>query len=328
MNKTKITLVTMAMGVFATLSTYAQVVSAPVLEAIQSSSFVQQISQYLTAIDTLYSNYDMVMNTITQIENQYRTIQQAVERAKSIDWDNIHFDGDFDIRNDIRDANMRVNKLLTQARTIKSALNTNIIRAPGSNISYSLADLCGAGDENKDLFTAAADIGGYMTDNMRAAADAAVKDISPEQGAAIMAKYGISPRNYWYALRTENQLKTAVGNAIAAATETAQQMEIEDADSKTNAIVNAALETLDSDGNPTEGALSMASMMLLRNLSSQLSDLKLAFREGIGLSSKKMLAEMNEKEARAATELEATKMQEYTNNRAPASFTAGNRKSK
>ncbi len=328
MKQIRTILIAMTMGTLTTISPHAQVVSAPVLEAIQSSSFVQQISQYLTAIDTLYSNYDMVMNTITQIENQYRTIQQAVERAKSIDWDNIRFDGDFDIRNDIRDANRRVNKLLTQARTIRNALTSNIIRAPGSNISYSLADLCGVGDENKDVFTAAADIFGYMTDNMKSAADAAVNGVTEEQGMAIMAKYGISPRNYWYALQTENQLKTAVGNAIAAATETAQQMEVEDADSKTNAIVNAALETLDSDGNPTEGAVNMASMMLLRNLSSQLSDLKLAFREGIGLSSKKMLAEMNEKEARAATELEAMRAQEYTNSRAPASFTAGNRKNK
>lgn len=77
---------------------------------------VFDISGWLTAIDQLYEQYDMVMNTITQIENQYQQIQQAVERAKTIDWENISFDGDFDIRNDIRDANKRVNKLLNQAR--------------------------------------------------------------------------------------------------------------------------------------------------------------------------------------------------------------------
>ena len=81
---------------------------------------VFDISGWLTAIDQLYQQYDMVMNTITQIENQYQQIQQAVERAKSIDWDNIRFDGDFDIRNDIKDATKRVNKLLTQARNMNS----------------------------------------------------------------------------------------------------------------------------------------------------------------------------------------------------------------
>ncbi len=80
---------------------------------------VFDITGWLTAIDQLYSQYDMVMNTITTIENQYRQIQQAVERAKSIDWENIRFDGDFDIRNDIKDANRRVNALLNQARRIR-----------------------------------------------------------------------------------------------------------------------------------------------------------------------------------------------------------------
>ena len=40
------------------------------------------LSNWLTAIDTLYANYDMIMNTITQIENQYRAINQAIENAK------------------------------------------------------------------------------------------------------------------------------------------------------------------------------------------------------------------------------------------------------
>ena len=30
------------------------------------------VSQWLTSIDELYANYDMIMNSITQIENQYK----------------------------------------------------------------------------------------------------------------------------------------------------------------------------------------------------------------------------------------------------------------
>lgn len=288
-----------------------------------NANLMQNLSSWMTSIDTLYANYDMVMNTITQIENQYRSIQQAVERAKSIDWDNIRFDGDFDIRNDIRDANRRVNRLLTQARTVRNALTTNIIRAPGSNISYSLADLCGMGDENKDVFTAAADLCGYMSDNMKSAADAAVKGVTAEQGMAIMAKYGISPRNFWFAVQTENQVKTAIENAIAFAEESAQQMEVEEEDAKTNAIVSAAMETLDSDGNPTEGAVGQASMMLLRNLSGQLSDLKIALRQAVGLSSKKMLADMSKEEAKAASKVEREKISESVSSDYGARFGAG-----
>ena len=98
------------------------------------------VSNWLTAIDTLYTNYDMIMNSITQIENQYKRIQQAIENAKGIDWENIQFDGDFDIRDDIKNANRRVNSLLSQANAIKDTLNTTIIQTDGS--SYSLADIC------------------------------------------------------------------------------------------------------------------------------------------------------------------------------------------
>ena len=39
---------------------------------------VFDVSGWLAAIDQVYQGYDMVMNTITQIENQYNMIQQQV----------------------------------------------------------------------------------------------------------------------------------------------------------------------------------------------------------------------------------------------------------
>lgn len=45
---------------------------------------VFDVSGWLTALDQLYQQYDMVINSITTIENQYMQIQHAVERAKSI----------------------------------------------------------------------------------------------------------------------------------------------------------------------------------------------------------------------------------------------------
>lgn len=101
---------------------------------------VFDVSGWLAAIDQVYQGYDMVMNTITQIENQYSMIQQQVERAKSIDWDNISFDGDFDIRNDIKDATKRGNKLLTSARNIKKMKGVFTIKSVYEGIKY--ADTC------------------------------------------------------------------------------------------------------------------------------------------------------------------------------------------
>ena len=129
---------------------------------------VFDVSGWLTAIDQLYQQYDMVMNTITQIENQYNMIQQNIERAKSIDWDNIQFDGDFDIRNDIRDANKRVNRLLTSSRNIKSLMTSPSIQCGYG--SYSLADLCGMNGAEHNFFAACTDTEKYMTDSMEYAA--------------------------------------------------------------------------------------------------------------------------------------------------------------
>ena len=161
---------------------------------------VFDVSGWLNGIDQLYQGYDMVMNTITQIENQYNMIQQQVERAKSIDWDNISFDGDFDIRNDIRDATKRVNRLLTSARNIKKMMTTPSISC--GNVKYSIADLCGINPNNQDdlwendknLLTACRDYKQFMSETMQKTVSSLTDGLEEDQKKAIWVKYGISPQ--------------------------------------------------------------------------------------------------------------------------------------
>lgn len=316
MGKLKTFFAAMAFSVFGAAGALAQGIAV-----FDNANLTTATAKWMTAIDTLYANYDMVMNTITQIENQYRQIQQAVERAKGIDWSNIRFDGDFDIRNDIRDANRRVNKLLTQARTIKESLNTNVIKIPGG-AGYSLADLCGLGeDETKDIFKAAADVYGYMNKNMQDAFKAVTGEITPSQATAIMAKYGISPRNYWFCVQTENQLNNAIGNAIAHLQDAATEMTEETEDSeKRSAIFTAAEQTVDSDGNMPEGATSEGIMRLLGVLSEQFSGMKTAMREATGLTSLKMMDELKKEEAKASQRMEDEIANQQKGRRLPESF--------
>ena len=198
---------------------------------------VFDISGWLTAIDQLYQQYDMVMNTITQIENQYQQIQQAVERAKSIDWDNIRFDGDFDIRNDIKDANKRVNKLLNQTRQIKNTLTSPNIDC--GNGRYSLADLCGMGSPDHNFFSACKDVEAYMTDSMKFSIDAIEGNLTEKQKMMIWRKYGISPKNYLFVQQSVAQVKTQASKLMAKATDEAVQLQREDRIAKTNAIIQA-----------------------------------------------------------------------------------------
>ena len=106
-------------------------------------------SNWLTAIDSLYSSYDMVMNTLKQIEQGYQQFQFYLEQAKSWDLDNISWDGDLDFRDEIKSVTNRVNKQITNIRKIEEIFTTKQYSAGG--MTFTVADLVGAGDRNRDL---------------------------------------------------------------------------------------------------------------------------------------------------------------------------------
>lgn len=284
------------------------------------------VSNWITAIDTLYSNYDMIMNTITQIENQYRAINQAIENAKGIDWENIRFDGDFDIRDDIKDANKRVNRLLAQANAIKDTLNTSIINVGGQ--SYSLADICGHGDEGKDFASCVEDVYGYMKDNMLQAAASAVGNLSEEQEKAIWQKYGISPKNYYLVAQTSKLIRDKASVCIAATTDEARAMVRDEKIAKLNTIVKAAMEAKTTDGTIPEGALEEASMLASQMMVDECISLREAIENASAATAQKLIAEENQKEAEASEKLAAEKSSEILDSNIPGNFAAGRTKTK
>ena len=279
---------------------------------------VFDISGWLTAIDQLYSQYDMVMNTITQIENQYQQIQQAVERAKSIDWENISFDGDWDIRNDIKDANKRVNSLITQARQIKSTLTTPNIDC--GNGRYSLADLCGMGSPEHNFFSACKDVQNYMTDSMKYSIDAIQGNLTEKEKMLIWRKYGISPKNYLFVQQSVAQVKTQASKIMAKATDEAVQLQREEKIAKTNAIIQAAYAQTDSNGNMTEAAANEASLYLSQQVVDGLMTLEEAMNEMASLSAARMINEENEKQAEADEMAAEQQKQEAFDYKVPDSF--------
>ena len=276
---------------------------------------VFDISGWLTAIDQLYQQYDMVMNSITQIENQYNMIQQNIEKAKSIDWDNIQFDGDFDIRNDIRDANKRVNRLLTSSRNIKSLMTNPSIQCGYG--SYSLADLCGMNGSEHNFFAACIDTEKYMTDSMEYAVKAITEGLTTKQKRAIWAKYGIGPKNYIFVQQSVAQVKNAASKVMAKVTEEARNMKREEDTIRKNNILKAAYESLDSNGNITEGAANEAQLQLTGELVDRTSELTEAVEDMANVTASKMISDENQKQAEA-DEIEAQqRMQEAIDRRVP-----------
>lgn len=277
---------------------------------------VFDVSGWLAAIDQLYQAYDMVNNTITQIENQYKSIQHSIEVAQSIDWDNIRFDGDFDIRNDIKDANRRVNRLLTQARNIKETITTPSINC--GNVKYSIADLCGATTSDlwegrKNMLTAVSDYKYYMTTTMKSAVDDVVDGLDDDQRKAIWTKYGISPQNYVFCKQSADAVISAASKVMAKATDEAKEMTAEEKLAKANAIIEAALENVDSDGNPTMAGMTEANLHLSEDILEQLMDLGFSINDIGNMVAAKMIAEDAEKQAAADENAEKAEIQSRKN---------------
>jgi len=280
-------------------------------------------SGWLAAIDQLYQAYDMVNNTITQIENQYKAIQHSIEVAKSIDWENIRFDGDFDIRNDIKDANRRVNKLLTQARNIKNTITTPSINC--GNVKYSIADLCGCTTSNtwedrKNLFTAVSDYKYYMTTTMKTAVDDVVKGLDEKQRKAIWVKYGISPKNYVFVQQSQTAVIDSASKVMAKCTEEAERMKAEEAIARKNTVVQAALENLDSDGSPTSAGMQEAQLHLTGQLVEQMEELSFAINDVGQIAASRAIQEEAQKQAEADEAARAEEIREKKDNKVSSRF--------
>lgn len=272
---------------------------------------VFDLENWLKTIDDLYATYDLVENSITQIENQYRQIQMAIDNAKGIDWDNIRFDGDFDIRNDIRNANRRVDRLLSQTRMIRQSLSTPVMNLGGN--SYSIEDLCGINGNNKNVFAAIKDVKGYMTENMQKAIKDMTTKMTEEEKINIWSKYGISPENYLFVQQSVTQVKDAAAKVIGKVQEQAVEMRL-DAIKDNSKLLDILEQSRDSDGNITEGASREATIRTLATLIDQLSMMNGDINDIAALTGLKMIEEQNEKEAKAAEEKQLRENKEAYDN--------------
>lgn len=308
------------MAILGTISVFAQAAEI-VHDPINN---IPIVSNMLYAIDQLYSTYDMITNSITQIENQYKAINQAIENAKGIDWENIHFDGDLDIRDDIRDANKRVNRLLTQVNTIKDSLNTTIITT--GDQSYSLADICGAGDDGKDFASCVENVFGYMKDNMLQAAAYAVGNLTEEQEKAIWQKYGISPQNFYLVSQASKLVQEKASFLVAQTTDEAKKLLRDEKMAALNDVVKAAMESKTADGTIPEGALEEATMLATSKMVDECILLKDAVNYAAGTVGQKILLEEKEKQAQASEKQMQAQSTEILNNNVPGNFAAGRTK--
>lgn len=261
-------------------------------------------SNWLTAIDQLYSSYDMVMNTLKQIEQGYQQFQFHLEQAKSWDLENISWDGDLDFRDEIKSVTNRVNKQITNIRKIEEIFTTTQYSAGG--MTFTVADLVGAGDKDRDLLDVMRNVGNEIKNSWDQAAEALVNELSEDQKRAIWQKYGISPKNFTYMQQKKQLLQNVADQFIAYATAESEALE---AQAEADVAVADAVVAEATNGNEhTEKELLQQNLVLSRELIKNISDLKLAVRQAAGQTALQQALtdekEMQEQQAAAALMME------------------------
>lgn len=265
---------------------------------------VFDVSNLLTAIDQLYSSYDMVMNTLKQIEQGYQQFQFYLEQAKSWDLENISWDGDLDFRDEIKSVTNRVNKQITNIRRIEEIFTTKQYSAGG--MTFTVADLVGAGDRDRDLLDVMRNVGNEMKNSWDQAAEALVNELSEDQKRAIWQKYGISPINFTYMQQKKQLLQNVADQFIAYATAESEALEAQaEADV---AVADAVVAEATNGGEHTEKELLQQILVLTRELIKNISDLKLSVRQAAGQTALQQALtdekEMQEQQAAAALMME------------------------
>lgn len=261
-------------------------------------------SNWLTSIDHLYSSYDMVMNTLKQIEQGYQQFQFYLEQAKSWDLDNISWDGDLDFRDEIKSVTNRVNKQITNIRKIEEIFTTTQYSAGG--MTFTVADLVGAGDKDKDLLDVMRNVGSEIKNSWDQAAEALVNELSEDQKRAIWQKYGISPKNFTYMQQKKQLVQNVADQFIAYAT--AESKVLEEQAAADLALADAVVQEATNGGEHTEKELLQQNLVLSRELIKNISDLKLAVRQAAGQTALQQAVtdekEMQEQQAAAALMME------------------------
>lgn len=217
-------------------------------------------TNWISGLDRLYATYDEITNSLKQIEQNYQKMQHAIEEAKSLDWENIQWDGDFDFRDELRQAGTQVNKRLNIIRKAEDCFQKKTIKF--GNQSFSYADLMtvegwkGLGD----AFVTSAD------NSYKSAMEAWCNKLTDKQKAHIMRKYGITPQNYYRTKAREALLKAEMTKIVGAAEQELQDEQLTENQNQINEVMKKIMQ----GGTQKEIAQYTA---LLQNLTLQRMDL-------------------------------------------------------
>ncbi|MBE6360204.1 MAG: hypothetical protein E7059_01995 [Treponema bryantii] len=264
------------------------IVSLILLMTLSSSCFAQfavlDMANLSNAIQQMYQTYQQIQHAIEQVQNTYKQIEQAAQQVASMNWDDLSNLGDnfagmaenpFEVITGVhksaQDITKAVNDRMNDWNRLADSLQRETISFGGMNVS--VADLCGFGDEEKNL-------AGFMNnawENIEETADKMAAgyegELTYEQKRAIMKKYGMSPRNYAKSQYANYQLNELVKEANVKGTAESMKATMEEQEAKVAALKQMIQNTPEGSLKASMENAVMAEVQALaemQNMSNQL----------------------------------------------------------
>lgn len=299
------------------------IVSLILLMTLSSSCFAQfavlDMANLSNAIQQMYQTYQQIQHAIEQVQNTYKQIEQAAQQVASMNWDDLSNLGDnfagmaenpFEIITGVhksaQDITKAVNDRMNDWNRLADSLQRETISFGGMNVS--VADLCGFGDEEKNL-------AGFMNnawENIEETADKMAAgyegELTYEQKRAIMKKYGMSPRNYAKSQYANYQLNELVKEANVKGTAESMKATMEEQEAKVAALKQMIQNTPEGSLKASMENAVMAEVQALaemQNMSNQLQQVISMYSNYIS-AEKRAELEKKVEEMKAREKAEAT----------------------
>ena len=264
------------------------IVSLILLMTLSSSCFAQfavlDVANLTNAIQQMYQTYQQIQHAIEQVQNTYKQIEQAAQQVASMNWDDLSNLGDnfagmdknpFEVITGVhksaQDITKAVNDRMNDWNRLADSLQRETISFGGMDVS--VADLCGFGDEEKNL-------AGFMNnawENIEETADKMAAgyegELTYEQKRAIMKKYGMSPRNYAKSQYANYQLNELVKEANVKGTAESMSATMKEQEAKVAALKQMIQNTPEGSLKASMENAVMAEVQALaemQNMSNQL----------------------------------------------------------
>lgn len=212
---------------------------------------VIDVANLVQSIESVYQYYQQIQNTIEQVQNTYRQIEQAAQQMQSINFSDLknlgdNFSGMADnpfefitgVRNSAQDITKSVNRQMNKVNDLQDSLTKKSVKF--GDVSFSVADLCGAGDPGKDLVGFAKNAWNVTVEAGNDAVAGYTGKLTYKQKQAIMKKYGMSPKNYATLQLANYQLSESLKKSNLESTEEGISMRLGDVMADAEALKQAA----------------------------------------------------------------------------------------